>query len=156
MNRKTDGFTLIEVMVALAVIALALPSLMTAIFGYIEGTGYLRDKLQAQWVAENRIAELRLANQTGGNLPMSKQHGEEKLAGRTWYWQSRTKAFKQAEFAGIYGIEVSVWEEEPKDDESPLISLVGIVRKPAPQPITRAAPEHPPSSTGNSGGGGST
>lgn len=152
MSKKTDGFTLIEVMVAVAVIALALPALMTTMFGYIDGTGYLRDKLQAQWVAQNRIAELRLASSFGNSREsMTGQRGEEKLAGRTWYWQSRAKEFEQLEFAGIYGIEVSVWKNEPQDDESPLVTLVGIVRQPEQQPITRPAPESPPSQNDGNG-----
>jgi general secretion pathway protein I len=51
------GFTLVEVMVALAVVAIALPALLVALSQHVDGTGYLRDKSLAQMVAANKLAE---------------------------------------------------------------------------------------------------
>ena len=58
---KADrGFTLVEVMVALMVIAIALPALLKALYQQVDGTAYLRDKSIAQWVANNKLAENRI------------------------------------------------------------------------------------------------
>ena len=45
------GFTLIEVMVALTVVAVTLPALLFLLSQQIDGTAYLRDRSVAQWVA---------------------------------------------------------------------------------------------------------
>ena len=54
------GFTLVEVMVALAVVAVALPALLVTLSQQLDGLRYLEDRTHAQWVAANRLAELRL------------------------------------------------------------------------------------------------
>ena len=61
LNRLERGFTLIEVMVALAVVAVALPALLMTLSQQLDSVRYLEDRSHAQWVAANRLAELRLA-----------------------------------------------------------------------------------------------
>ena len=56
------GFTLIEVMVALTVAALALVAVMASISQMVDASIAMRDRTYASWVAQNKIAELRLAN----------------------------------------------------------------------------------------------
>lgn len=146
MLKINRGFTLVEVMVAVAIIGIALPSLLVVMMGHIDGSAWLRDKLQAQWVADNRIAEIRLQHRRLGEIDIDEQSGHEELAGRRWHWRSRAKAFEQEEFNDIYGIEVSVWLDEPKSQEDkPLITVVGIIHRHAIEPIKRAEPEKPAS-----------
>lgn len=128
MKTNNNGFTLIEVMVALGVIAIALPALLFSMMAEIDGAAYLRDKMQAQWVADNVLEEVRIRNRLNGAVPEGNKTGEEELGNRKWYWKSRSQAFSQQELADIYGVEVSVWPEDGKAEE-PLIKLVGIVRK---------------------------
>ena len=56
------GFTLIEVMVALAIAAIALGGLTVAVSQMIIGSASMTQRTYASWIAQNRIAELRLAN----------------------------------------------------------------------------------------------
>lgn len=141
--KANQGFTLIEVMVAVAIIGIALPSLLVVMMGHIDGSAWLRDKLQAQWVADNRLAEMRIRYKRTGELDVDEKSGYEELAGKNWYWKSRAKAFEQEEFADVYGIEVSVWEnEQATKDDSPLVTVVGILHHHI-EAIKRPDPEVP-------------
>jgi len=60
------GFTLVEVMVALMIVALGLGALMVAVTSTARTSRYLRDKTLAEWIALNHLSELRLsANKSG-------------------------------------------------------------------------------------------
>jgi len=80
------GFTLIEVMVAMAVVAVALPALLYALMRQIDGSAYLRDRTLASWVAANKMSELRLVSASRQGLPANEVSGEVEFARRTWYW----------------------------------------------------------------------
>ena len=80
------GFTLVEVLVALMVVAIGLAALMMAVSGTARTSGYLRDKTLAQWIALNRLTEVRLnVNKLGDNH----RHGELDFADRTWHYDTR-------------------------------------------------------------------
>ena len=57
---RSDGFSLIEAMVALAVLAIASVGLMRAVESHIDSARGLERRAIAMWVAENRLAELSL------------------------------------------------------------------------------------------------
>jgi general secretion pathway protein I len=65
LNRKNfrlqNGFTLIEVLVALTIVAVALGASLRAVGAMTNNSQHLQSKLYASWSAENRLAELRLA-----------------------------------------------------------------------------------------------
>ena len=60
------GFTLVEVLVALAVVAVALAAGMRAAAGVVEGAQRLADITAAQWCADNQLAALKLSRQFPG------------------------------------------------------------------------------------------
>ena len=70
MKRGGDaaGFTLVEVMVALAVVAVALPALLMSLYQQVDSTAYLRDKSMAHMVAANKLAELRIISRARQSL----------------------------------------------------------------------------------------
>jgi general secretion pathway protein I len=129
MKARQQGFTLIEVMVAVAILGIALPALMYSMISQVESSAYLRDKLQAQWVAENVLNLARLENRVSGRVKKGKDEGSEELANQTWYWRSKTEVFAQEEFKDIYGIEVRVYKEKDDAEDESVIRLVGILRQ---------------------------
>lgn len=56
------GFTLIEVMVALAIAAISLAAATAAVSQMVDGAQSMQERTYASWIAQNRIVELRLAN----------------------------------------------------------------------------------------------
>ena len=58
---RTRGFTLIEVMVALAIVAVTLGAGIRAAGSLTGNTQRLADMSAAQWCADNRVTNLRLA-----------------------------------------------------------------------------------------------
>lgn len=121
--RRGKGFTLVEVMVALAVVAIALPSLLFVLFQQIDGTEYLRDRSIAQWVASNKLSELRLIVARDRTLSLREAAGDVEQAGRTWYWWMESQG---TEIPRFYRVEIRVSDREDGDD-NPLQTLVAFI-----------------------------
>ncbi|KTC13948.1 type II secretion system protein GspI [Pseudomonas marginalis ICMP 9505] len=60
LSRKEQGFTLIEVLVALAIIAVAMSAAVRVAGLMTQSNGLLRDRSMALLAAQSRLAELRL------------------------------------------------------------------------------------------------
>lgn len=60
-----DGFSLIEALVALAVLAIATAGIVRTVESHIDSTRGMERRAAALWVAENRMAELRLGSSAG-------------------------------------------------------------------------------------------
>lgn len=83
VDRRVAGFTLLEVLVALAVIAVALGALISGISQSTDNEARLRDKTFAHWVALNKITEQQLSG-TWPRIAITK--GTVVLAEREWHW----------------------------------------------------------------------
>ncbi|MEH6570816.1 MAG: type II secretion system minor pseudopilin GspI [Halioglobus sp.] len=117
---RSGGFTLVEVMVALAVVAIALPALMVALNQQIDGTAYLRDKSLAHIVAANKLTEIRILAEATRRLPVGKDSGVQEMAGRDWHWWQASEEMPDAPL--FHRIEIKVAQNEDEVDE-PLIVL---------------------------------
>jgi general secretion pathway protein I len=123
---RRKGFTLLEVLVALAVVALALPALLFALDQQVDGTAYLRDKSLARLVASNKLTEVRLLADARGQLLRGSESGEARLAGRDWYWWLDSEG---TEVPGFNRVTVRVGLAAGDGDDS-LVTLVGYLGDP--------------------------
>ena len=61
-NKSSEGgFTLLEVLVALVIVAVALGASLRAIGSLTQNSDHLRAAMMATWSAENRLAQIRLS-----------------------------------------------------------------------------------------------
>lgn len=79
------GFTLIEVLVALAVMVTVMSALVLAGTTRVENVSYVRDRTIATWIASDRLTELRLEQQWPDT---GMRDGEVESVGRTWQWRA--------------------------------------------------------------------
>jgi len=77
------GFTLIEVLVALAVVTLGMAALLGTLNSAAGTAGYLQDKTLAEWIALNQVSKVRLSSQAPSK---GDSDGEIDYAGRKWKW----------------------------------------------------------------------
>lgn len=119
--RKGRGFTLIEVMVALAVVAMALPALVSLVMTQLDGTAAMRERTQAFWVAENEMTRLQLQQRLLPDFTLPERaNGELDAADRAWYWHMETEA---TEVDDIVRVEFVVYRNEERD--YPVARLAG-------------------------------
>ena len=84
-SHRDHGFTLIEVMVALAIVAFSLTAVAASMGQMIDTANAMRERTFASWIAQNKIAEMRLANV----IPeVSSTSGEVDYAGTEWAWRA--------------------------------------------------------------------
>jgi general secretion pathway protein I len=111
----TGGFSLIEALVALAVLAIATVGLVGAVEQHIDSTRALERRAAATWVAENRLAELGL----GGALP-----DEVPMLGERWRVTVERRA---TDDPAIQRVRVAVFAGR---DTTPTSTLDGFVEAP--------------------------
>jgi general secretion pathway protein I len=83
---RHTGFTLVEILVALAVLAIALAAVMRSIAQGIDTSAALRERTMALWVAQNRLA----THQLQRDFPApDTTDGTVTLGGREWRWREQ-------------------------------------------------------------------
>jgi general secretion pathway protein I len=87
VRRANAGFTLVEILVALAVLAIALSAAAHSIGAAVDTTVALRERTLARWVAEDKLAELELR----GEWPaLDTKEGDADMGGRKFHWVQET------------------------------------------------------------------
>lgn len=105
------GFTLVEVMVALAIVAAALPALVTLVMAQVDGAGHIRDKTYAMWVAENQYTRLSMLNNKNlfPTYKLSeKDSGKLEMMGLQWQWRYETSKEERVPVNGLLRLDMSV------------------------------------------------
>ncbi|AOX99553.1 type II secretion system minor pseudopilin GspI [Jeongeupia sp. USM3] len=97
--RPSHGLTLVEVLVALAVLAIAMAAALRAVSASTDTAGELATRTLAGWVAQNRLAEITAR----GEFPEpGRREGRASMAGREFVWQeddgvSPNRSFRRVE-----------------------------------------------------------
>jgi general secretion pathway protein I len=115
MSGTARGFTLLEILVALAILAIALGAVLKATAEGVGQVGYLRDRTLASWVAMNRINEL-LLEPAWPALGVSE--GRAEMAGRGWRWEVRVSVTTDPD---LRRLDVTV---RLRDERTPLVELI--------------------------------
>jgi general secretion pathway protein I len=123
---KNRGFTLIEVLVALVIVAVGMGVLMSALTSSARSVVYLQDKTFAEWAALNQITLLRLQLQQGNLPPQKTTNGDFDYAGRSWHWRQEVVA---SSVPGLERIDFKVRPKEVKggDDDSWYVTVSAVM-----------------------------
>ncbi len=116
--RQAKGFTLLEVLIALAILAIVMVSAIKITADNINNLWYLENKTLAAIVASNHAVQLRLATEKPETL-----EGWDEMAGRRWYWQIKRS---YSNLAGVWRYRIEVFLE---GDKQALISLLSDISK---------------------------
>lgn len=103
---RRTGFTLLEVLVALAIFAITATMVHAALQRHARNAQVLESRLLAGWLAENMIAEARLAGPPAAAVDLAERRG---FAGRQWQATRVARATRQP---GLWLLEVHVAEAD--------------------------------------------
>jgi len=121
-RHRQSGFTLVEILVSLAILSIILGVLIQSAGASASMAGKLRDRAIAEWVASNRMAELHLSP----TFPaIGNTTGEEEMFGNKWYWKA---IIQKVEDDDLRRVDVEIRRNE--DAENPLFQLAGFVGNP--------------------------
>jgi len=122
-NRGQAGFTLLEIMIALFIVAVALGGAIKSMGNAANISTALSDKTFAQWVGMNQLVRLRLS----GKWPRpGETKGDEEMAHRKWAWLQKISTTEEKK---VNRVEISVWDSENESGE-PSANIVGFLARP--------------------------
>jgi len=121
MKHQENGFTLVEVLVALVVLTIAFSALMVSLSENARNIGFLEKKTSANWVASNVLAQAQLGL-LNLNLQTRKASGEEEMLGNSYTWQL---SIDSTENSSVNKLEVNVGSE---NKEGTILNMVGFMR----------------------------
>ena len=120
LRQSQRGLTLIEVMVSLVIIALVLAAATVSLGQVISTANSMRDRMYANWIAQNRLAEFRLANE----LPRTgRSSGEVVYAGVDWAWEATVS---ETGVENLLRIDVSVNYPDSEGSVRTVTGFVGV------------------------------
>jgi general secretion pathway protein I len=113
------GFTLLEVLTAMTVLAIALGAAIKAISDGARTTAYIEEQTLAHWLALNKIAEQRLST----TLPsVGSQGGSTQFAGQQWHW---TAVLSATPDAATRRLQIEI--RRPPGEGRPLITRIAFL-----------------------------
>ncbi len=115
---KKQGFTLLEVLVALAVLAVALAALIKTSTINAENAAYLRNKTLGHWVAMNVLTEIQLQEKSP---TLGEKKGKTMMAEHEWFWTMKVSKTMDKELRRL-DVQVRL-----REDEEPVAVLAGFV-----------------------------
>jgi general secretion pathway protein I len=132
VRRGLEGFTLIEVLVALAIVAIGMAAVLEAMSSAANTAMYLQSKTFAEWVALNQIETVRLS----GTFPATgTSTGSVDYAGRSWEWRQKVT---NTRISSVRQIDVDVRPADSKagEDRGWYATAVGFMGSAVASPTT--------------------
>jgi general secretion pathway protein I len=111
-SRLQRGFTLLEVLIGLLVLALALLALMRTAALQVDGFAALRAHTIAGWLAQDLLAETRIGNPFP---PTGSSSGRRRFGNGEWRWEVRVQG---TDVATIHRIDVRVYSSTVGETEA--------------------------------------
>ena len=104
-SARNAGFTLLEVLVALAIVGTALGASLRAVGSLTQNSNDLRASLMATWSAENRLSQIRMAREWPplGNRSFECPQGELALVCQESVFATPNPAFRRVEVSVVDG-----------------------------------------------------
>lgn len=96
------GFTLVEVMVSLVIVALSLGAVTAAVSQMADAGFSMQQRTYASWIAQNKVAEMRLANVVPD---VAETNGEVTFANQDWRWSAKVS---ETEVENLFRVDVAV------------------------------------------------
>lgn len=115
---RARGFTLLEVLVALAILGLVMLALVRVAAQEADSLRHLRERSHGEWIASNAIAEARL----GGAVLPGRREGEVEFAGRRYRWLLEVQ---ETPVAGIRRLDALVFTAEGSEPVATLTGFAG-------------------------------
>ena len=112
------GFTLIEVLAALVIVALGMIAAIQAVTQSARNGTYLRDRTLAHWIGMNVLTERRLQ---AAAPDIAESTGRVEFADQQWQWSMKVT---QTQVASLRRIDIAVHRAE-KPDGTPLANVSG-------------------------------
>lgn len=128
------GFTLLEILVAVSIFAIAAVTLLNAQRTQITTSQHLEEKTYAHWVALNHLAEMRLASRFPD---VGQFDSEAEMAGRFWLISTKVQATPTPNVRLlVVSVAVKPDDAEPsvvKEKPEPVTIVTGFLPRPARQ-----------------------
>ena len=136
-RRLQRGFTLVEVLIALSVLAIALTAFVSAGAQNADYATYIRERTIAQWVARNQLVAYQLADDWPN---VGTQEDDVDMAGSTYHWQADIQTSPDP---AVRRVDIRVFSVDP-DGDSPaddaLLLISGFLTQ---HPEAEDAPDTP-------------
>ena len=107
-----QGFTLIEVLVAIVIVSLGVVSIIQTTARHVNNTAELEKRMLASWVASNHIAEIRYDARTE-KIKTGSNTERYKLGGQSWRSRARVQE-TEVERVFLVTVEVTADEDQEK------------------------------------------
>jgi general secretion pathway protein I len=123
---RQRGFTLLEIMVAVSIFALAGMAILKASQEHLRSLGAIQEQTFATWVANNQLTEATLKAQV--QWPLRKDaKGEVEMGEQIWFWQQDVTATLDD---SLFMVTISVATDEAMDNQ--ITSVSTFIARPKP------------------------
>lgn len=121
---RQSGFSLVEVLFALFLVALVIGVATEVAGNAVRNVSSLKEATFARWVALNQIDLYRIERVQAGDgpAPNGNAQGEEEMGNMQWRWEREVSSGSSA---GLVEIRVAVYRVDEETNNEPVLTLKG-------------------------------